>query len=85
MLRKVRIDNVGDTDLLPGLLVDKFELKKINDELDSKGRVTDPGGSDYVVGDKVALKEIEEVNQELSRPIRFTSLKKAKEIGRAHV
>jgi DNA-directed RNA polymerase subunit beta' len=78
MLRKVRVDNVGDTDLLPGLLVDKFELKKINDELEQRGRITDPGGSDYVIGDKVAVKEIEEVNQELSKPIRYVALKKAK-------
>jgi DNA-directed RNA polymerase subunit beta' len=78
MLRKVRVDSVGDTDLLPGLLVDKFELKKINDELEQRGRITDPGGSDYVVGDKVSVKEIEEVNQELSKPIRFVALKKAK-------
>lgn len=78
MLRKVRVDSVGDTDLLPGLLVDKFELKKINDELEQRGRITDPGASDYVVGDRVSVKEIEEVNQELSKPVRFVALKKAK-------
>jgi DNA-directed RNA polymerase subunit beta' len=78
MLRKVRVDSVGDTDLLPGLLVDKFELKKINDGLESKGRVTDPGASDFEIGDKVMLTDIEEVNRELSRPIKFTSLRRAK-------
>jgi DNA-directed RNA polymerase subunit beta' len=78
MLRKVRVDSVGDTDLLPGLLVDKFELKKINDGLESKGRITDPGGSDFEIGDKVLLTDIEEVNRELSRPIKYTSLRRAK-------
>ena len=78
MLRKVRVHNVGDTDLLPGLLVDKFELKKINDSLESMGRVTDPGGSDFEVGDKVALTDIEAVNKEVSKPIKYAPLKRAK-------
>ena len=43
MLRKVKITNVGDTDLLPGVLIDKFELQKVNEELQSKCRITDPG------------------------------------------
>lgn len=46
MLRKVRVDSVGDTDLQArGLLIDKFELKKINDGLEAMGKVTDAGGS----------------------------------------
>ena len=78
MLRKVRIDSVGDTDLLPGLLIDKFELKKINDSLESMGKVTDPGGSDFEIGDRVLLTDIEAVNSEVSKPIKYTSLKRAK-------
>ena len=67
MLRKVRVDSVGDTDLLPGLLIDKFELKKINDGLESMGKVTDAGGSDFEIGDRVQLTDIEAVNQEVNR------------------
>jgi DNA-directed RNA polymerase subunit beta' len=78
MLRKVRVDTVGDTDLLPGLLIDKFELKKINDSLESMGKVTDPGGSDFEIGDRVLLTDIEAVNSEVSKPIKYTSLKRAK-------
>ena len=78
MLRKVRVDSVGDTDLLPGLLIDKFELKKINDGLESMGKVTDAGGSDFEIGDRVQLTDIEAVNQEVSKPIKHTTLKKAK-------
>jgi DNA-directed RNA polymerase subunit beta' len=78
MLRKVRIDSVGDTDLLPGLLIDKFELKKVNDGLESMGKVTDPGGSDFEIGDRVQLADIEAVNQEVSKPIKYTTLKRAK-------
>jgi len=78
MLRKVRVDSVGDTDLLPGVLIDKFELKRFNDGLESMGKVTDPGGSDFEIGDRVSLKDIEEVNAEISKPIKYTSLKKAR-------
>jgi DNA-directed RNA polymerase subunit beta' len=78
MLRKVRIDSVGDTDLLPGLLIDKFELKKINDGLESMGKVTDAGGSDFEIGDRVSLTDIAAVNAEVSKPIKHTTLKRAK-------
>ncbi len=78
MLRKVRVDSVGDTDLLPGVLVDKFELKRTNDGLASMVRITDPGATEYEIGDKVSLKEVEEVNSEVSKPAKFVSLKKAK-------
>jgi DNA-directed RNA polymerase subunit beta' len=78
MLRKVRVDSVGDTDLLPGVLIDRFELKRINDSLENMGRITDPGGSDFEENDKVALSDIEEVNRELSRPAKYAPLRKAK-------
>ena len=78
MLRKVRVDSVGDTDLLPGVLIDRFELKRINDGLENMGRITDPGGSDFMDGDRVALSDIEEVNRELTRPAKFAPLRKAK-------
>ena len=33
MLRKVRIESVGDTGLLPGSVMDKFEFRKVNQNL----------------------------------------------------
>jgi DNA-directed RNA polymerase subunit beta' len=78
MLRKIRIDDVGDTDLLPGILIDKFELKRVNALLDSMGRITDPGDTEYEIDDKVMLSEIEEVNAEVSNPVKFTQLRPAK-------
>ena len=78
MLRKIRIDEVGDTDLLPGILIDKFELKRVNASLDSMGRITDPGDTEYEIDDKVLLSEIEEVNAEVSKPVKFTNLRPAK-------
>ena len=78
MLRKVKIDEVGDTDLLPAILIDKFELRRVNNSLELKGRITDPGNTEYEIEDKVLLSEIEEVNAEVSKPAKFTKLRPAK-------
>ncbi len=37
MLKKVRIDQKGDTDLLPGQFVDRHELRRINGAVEAKG------------------------------------------------
>ncbi|NLU53667.1 MAG: DNA-directed RNA polymerase subunit beta' [Clostridiaceae bacterium] len=37
MLKKVKIDEAGDTDLLPGSLVDMFEFEEKNKEAEAKG------------------------------------------------
>ncbi len=37
MLKKVRVDQKGDTEYLPGQFVDRFEFAKINDEILRKG------------------------------------------------
>jgi DNA-directed RNA polymerase subunit beta' len=37
MLKKVRIDQKGDTDYLPGQFVDRFEFARINDDVISNG------------------------------------------------
>jgi len=36
MLKKVRVDQKGDTDYLPGQFVDRFDFAKINDEVIAK-------------------------------------------------
>ena len=37
MLKKVRVDQKGDTDYLPGQFVDRFEFARVNDEVIAKG------------------------------------------------
>ena len=39
MLRKVRIENPGDTELLPGDLIDLYRLEEANNEVLAKGGV----------------------------------------------
>ena len=65
MLRKVRIDDVGDTDLLPGIVVDKFEFRRINQKLMESVKVTESGDTEFQEGDIVPQSTIEEVNAEI--------------------
>ncbi len=37
MLKKVRVDQKGDTDYLPGQFVDRFDFAKVNDDIIAKG------------------------------------------------
>ena len=43
MLRKVRVENVGDTSLLPGSVMDKFEFRAVNQELAKCVKITREG------------------------------------------
>ncbi|MBI4613806.1 MAG: DNA-directed RNA polymerase subunit beta', partial [Planctomycetes bacterium] len=37
MMRRVRVSNPGDTEFLPGSIVNKFRLYRVNDEIKKKG------------------------------------------------
>jgi DNA-directed RNA polymerase subunit beta' len=65
MLRKVRIDDVGDTDMLPGIVIDKFEFKGTNRRLQESGKIVDPGDTEFQEGDVVPLATLEEVNAQI--------------------
>jgi DNA-directed RNA polymerase subunit beta' len=62
MLRKVRIDSPGDTSLLPGLVMDKFEFRRVNDEILGCVKISDPGDSDLEVGRLVPREALESSN-----------------------
>jgi DNA-directed RNA polymerase subunit beta' len=62
MLRKVRVDAVGDTGLLPGSVIDKFEFRAKNQELLACVKVKDPGDSDFRQGDIVPRDHFEQEN-----------------------
>ncbi len=38
MLKKIRVDEAGDSDLLPGTLVDTLEIEDLNERLEAEGR-----------------------------------------------
>ena len=62
MLRKVRVENPGDTDLLPHEVVDKFNFRLKNNELSGKVRVSDAGDTALRVGDMVDKDDVKEAN-----------------------
>jgi DNA-directed RNA polymerase subunit beta' len=62
MLRKVRVESVGDTNLLPGSVIDKFEFRRVNLDLMSCVKIKDPGSVDFRVGDIVPRDHFEQEN-----------------------
>ena len=65
MLRKVRIESPGDTNLLPGIVVDKFEFRKINEALQKCVRITEKGDSEFEIGTIVPKETLEQVNAQI--------------------
>ncbi|MBC6953254.1 MAG: DNA-directed RNA polymerase subunit beta' [Leptolyngbya sp. PLA2] len=62
MLRKVKIENTGDTDLLPQEVVDKFQFRQTNNKIASMLRVVESGGTDLRVGELVHKDVVKEAN-----------------------
>ena len=65
MLRKVQIENPGDTSLLPGSIMDKFDFRKANSDLSKCLKISDKGDSDFEVGTIVPKDTLEEVNEKI--------------------
>jgi DNA-directed RNA polymerase subunit beta' len=63
MLRKVKVEEVGDTTLLPGALIDRFIFQEVNDRLKKSVRVRDAGDSTFKVG-QIVEKEVFEQEKE---------------------
>jgi len=65
MLRKVKIESAGDTSLLPGLVVDKFEFRRVNDNLTKCVKIKEKGDSELEVGKIYPKDYVEEVNSHI--------------------
>jgi len=65
MLRKVQIESPGDTDLLPGSVIDKFDFRVANEALTSCLRITHQGDSDYHKGAIVPKDVLENANAQI--------------------
>jgi len=65
MLQKVRIESTGDTSLLPGSLMDKFEFRKVNQELAGCVKITHRGDSDFAEGSIVPKDALEQANAQI--------------------
>jgi DNA-directed RNA polymerase subunit beta' len=47
MLRKVKVETMGDTGLLPGSVIDKFAFREVNDRLKECVKIKDPADSKF--------------------------------------
>jgi DNA-directed RNA polymerase subunit beta' len=56
MLRKVRVESMGDTGLLPGSVIDKFAFREVNDRLKECVKIKDANDSKFEAG-KIVSKE----------------------------
>jgi DNA-directed RNA polymerase subunit beta' len=65
MLRKVKIETVGDTNLLPGSVLDRFEFRAANDRLSECVRITDKGDSEFAVGSIVPKDVLAQANAQI--------------------
>jgi DNA-directed RNA polymerase subunit beta' len=62
MLRKVRIETSGDTNLLPGLVMDRFDFRAVNTNLSKCLKISDKGDADFGEGAIVPKEALEEKN-----------------------
>jgi DNA-directed RNA polymerase subunit beta' len=65
MLRKVKIETVGDTTLLPGSVMDKFEFRQANDRVADCLRVTEKGDSEFAAGSIVPKDVLSQANAQI--------------------
>lgn len=65
MLRKVKIESAGDTNMLPGLVMDRFEFRRANMELAGCIKVTNPGDTDLTEGVIIPKETFEERNAQV--------------------
>jgi len=65
MLRKVRIENPGDADVLPNEVVDKFRFRAANEAIAQNGKIKEPGDSGLPITTLVSKSELKDINARL--------------------
>ena len=65
MLRKVRVESGGDTGLLEGSVMDKFEFRKRNDELARCLKISEPGDTKFREGEIVPKEVLDQQNTQI--------------------
>jgi DNA-directed RNA polymerase subunit beta' len=63
MLRKVKVEDPGDSKFLPGEVCDKFRFRQANDLLATSLRIDESGGTNFKKGDVVLKSELKEANE----------------------
>ncbi len=66
MLRKVQVENVGESSFLPGEIVDRYEFRRENERLSNSLIVSSVGdASDLIEGQLVTKEELQKVNDKI--------------------
>jgi DNA-directed RNA polymerase subunit beta' len=65
MLRKVQIADTGDTSLLPGNVMDKFEFRGQNDDLGKCVKITEKGDSEFNLGSIIPKEVLTKTNAQI--------------------
>jgi len=65
MMNRVEIENVGDSNFLPGEVVDKLDFRAANAELAKGLRVVDAGDTDLKVGQIVTKEQLDAANEKV--------------------
>jgi len=63
MLRKVKVENVGDTNLLPGDVIDKFTFQREIKRLAGSVRIANKGDSDLKEDQVISKEELARINE----------------------
>jgi DNA-directed RNA polymerase subunit beta' len=63
MLRKVKIEDPGDTKFLPGEVADKFRFRSGNDLVGQSVKVVEPGGTDFKENEVVLKAAFKDANE----------------------
>ncbi|MDY7009447.1 MAG: DNA-directed RNA polymerase subunit beta' [Planctomycetota bacterium] len=64
MLRKVVVESIGDSQLLPGEVIDKFKFRAENERLAKSLKVVSPGDTEFIAGEVISRQKIEQANAE---------------------
>jgi DNA-directed RNA polymerase subunit beta' len=65
MLRKLKVESSGDTNLLPGLVLDRFDFRSANQDLADCVKITQQGDSDFQPDSIVPKDALEQVNSQI--------------------
>lgn len=65
MLRKVKVEQPGDTNFLPGEVVDKFRFRSENERFAKSVVINNAGDTELSVGDAVLKSELADLNREV--------------------
>jgi len=65
MLRKMKVETSGDTSLLPGLVLDRFDFRDVNRQMAGCLKITNKGDSNFEVDSIVPRETLEQKNAQI--------------------